>query len=62
MTHVIPVQDIKPHMPLSTCECGPRYDPEYDMLIHDAFEDYGQHWTLASGGDFKYVENEKNND
>jgi hypothetical protein len=44
MIHVIPEYDIKPHDCSSTCECGCSYDPEYEAVIHEAFEDFGQRW------------------
>lgn len=58
MIHVIPVSDSKPHFPLSTCDCGPRYNPEYDMIIHEAFEDEGQQWMSVMDGDFEFVRTE----
>lgn len=62
MIHVIPMEDSKPHIPLSTCECGPRYDPDYDMIVHEAFQDTGQKWLACRDGDFTFVKSEKDND
>lgn len=61
MIHVIPMEDSKPHIPLSTCECGPQYDPDYDMIVHEAFKDCGQRWMICID-EFTFVKSEKDND
>lgn len=55
------MEDSKPHIPLSTCECGPQYDPDYDMIVHEAFKDWGQLWMVCID-EFTFVKSEKDND
>lgn len=55
MWHVVPISDIKPHIPESCCECEPDVEILENgeiMIVHDKFEDSGQEW-VALEGDFE---------
>jgi len=51
MFHVIPQIDSRPHEQASTCPCSPEYDPEYDILIHNVFQEAGQKWMVIGPDD-----------
>lgn len=38
MMHVLPINDLKEHTEETTCECGPRYDPDGDICVHNSYD------------------------
>lgn len=38
--HILPINDIKEHQELSTCECGPRIEFENGemIIVHNSFD------------------------
>ena len=54
MIHVVPITDRKEHIASSACECGTRYDSEWEMIIHEAFSDVGQQWMVIQSGNFQF--------
>ena len=54
MIHIVPVTDVREHIAGSTCECGVRYDSEFELLIHEPFWDSGQRWMVVQSGNFEF--------
>ena len=40
--HVIPLDDLQPHVPTSACDCDPDYemidDSMHDLVVHHAYD------------------------